>query len=231
MSAALSLVASSQQPSAGTDAPDLRAALRRAREERDAARDELHISEGAVATAKALVTEAEAKLATFSDLDARIAAERAQRIKAGVTNLALAGELAAAVRERRDAEDEATAAKAAHAILVDEVVTAKRAAAAAEDALVEAAEAVMLEHATHIAEALATTEQRAADLRSELQGFANCWLPQANRQPRAIKVTVRMKQLLQYPETPQPVVSAEDQRSAFRRIFDALLRDPDAAVE
>lgn len=158
-------------------AADPRAELAAAIRIRESVEATVADAEKAVAGAAAFVTMLESKVQRFADLDAKVSAERAQAVKAaiskgGVPIFAPSPDLAVAMAERVEAENQLTAARSALAELQREAADHRKRLAEVQIEVGRKVEAVVIAETSQIADQIATLESRAQDLRARLEGSA-----------------------------------------------------------
>lgn len=138
-----------------------RETLRKAIEERNAAKDVCARADLAERNGEELVRSAEANLATFDNIDEAIVAHRADKFKRAATggpapDTALPDELTKRRRARDESRDMLAAARSARASLVAELEAAQKTLQRAEHKVSEAAGAILAAEAVRLAGALRT---------------------------------------------------------------------------
>lgn len=154
-----------------------REALRAAIEAHDAALAAAKSAEATLARAAAYHNELTNKLAEFADVDARVASERADAIRAAMANgtapvFEVSAELSAALAKKLDAENRLEAAKQAVSALHAEHDAAQQHAERVGIALEWAAERVMLSAADALAAEYAATLSKARELYLAMWGMS-----------------------------------------------------------
>lgn len=132
-----------------------------------------------VARAGSQLAEAKAQLEQFAGLDERIAAHRAEAIRAGTSATDLPADLGAARRQRAAAEIEVSDASRAHSLLAADAERAVAAWTEAQVAACDAAVAVVRAEADELAERLAAHQQAAFACKIKLSALGAFHVPVA----------------------------------------------------
>jgi hypothetical protein len=178
---------------------------------------------------KSMLNDALLLVGAYSELDNRITAVRAERVKAwtagSVPSLELPDDLKGALAGRdRAAEDAASASDVFKSLSAD----AESSAAAlkqAEEALGRAAQGVLAETAEEVADELARVQALTDALRFRLRGFCSV---------TTVLLSERARELAQFPRAPYLVPNLNPERREIDNIFGyhrRLLTDPDSVLD
>jgi hypothetical protein len=222
-----------------TDSEDARQVLRTALAAEDIAKMRLQAAIDAVDRAKMFLTEAEDDLRGFADVDQKLTAYRADKIREWSVSggerpsLVLPADLAAAREAKMGAEECVAAARIAFDGLTDELQTAKQARQRAEEEVRKAAVEVMRCEAEAVIDQLETVQARMRALQAWLLDFAGLALS-IGESTQQIPMSARALSVIQDIESEhEPVLESErrDSTAALKAWYAALLENSEAQFD
>ena len=201
----------------------------------------LQAADGAAARALSLLTDAEAALAAFHDLDAEAGEYRAGRLREwAVTggaqpSMDLPTDMVARREAKTGAAEHAAGMRRVHEALASDAVSAADALARAKDMVSEAAVAVMVHDAEKLAAELEAARQTAWRIEDHLRGLVGLWVPNlapvaGGRRYSTVSVSPRTAAVLGAVK-PGHILSQqpfEKQTAAWQSYHAALCSDADA---
>jgi hypothetical protein len=213
--------------------------LRTALAAEDIAKMRLQAAIDAVGRAKMFLTQMEDDLRGFADVDQKLTAYRADKIKEWSVSggerpsLDLPADLAAAREAKMGAEECVAAARVAFEGLTDELQTAKEARQRAEEEVRNAAVEVMRCEAEGVIDELETVQARMRALQSWLLDFAGFALSDGESTPQ-IHLSSRALSIIQDIKSKHdPMVESvrRDSTAALRAWYAALLENSEAKFD
>jgi hypothetical protein len=222
-----------------TDSEDARQVLRTALAAEDIAKMRLQAAIDAGDRAKIFLTEAEDDLRGFADVDQKLTAYRADKIREWSVSggerpsLDLPADLAAAREAKMGAEECVAAARIAFDGLTDELQTAKQARQRAEEEVRKAAVEVMRCEAEAVIDELETVQARMRALQAWLLDFAGLALS-VGESTQQIPLSARAVSIIQDIESEhEPVLESErrDSTAALKAWYAALLENSEAQFD
>jgi hypothetical protein len=222
-----------------TDSENARQVLRTALAAEDIAKMRLQAAIDAVDRAKMFLTEAEDDLRDFADVDQKLTAYRADKIKEWSVSggerpsLDLPADLAVAREAKMCAEECIAAARVAYDGLTDELQTAKQAEQRAEEEVRKAAIEVMRCEAEAVIDELETVQARMRALQAWLLDFAGLALS-VGESTQQIPMSARALSVIQDIESKhEPMLESErrDSIAALKAWHAALLENSEAKFD
>jgi hypothetical protein len=222
-----------------TDSENAREVLRIALAAEDIAKMRVQAAVDAVDRAKMFLNESEDELRGFADVDQKLTAYRANRIKEWSVSggerpsLDLPADLAVAREAKMDAEERIAAARVAYDALTDELQTAKQAGQKAEEEVRKAAIEVMRCEAEAVIDELETVQARMRALEEWLLDLAELTLP-VGESTQQIPMSARVLSIIQGIESKhEPMLKSEraDSIAALKAWYAALLENSDAEFD
>jgi hypothetical protein len=213
--------------------------LRTAIAAEDIAKMRLQAAVDAVDRAKMFLTEAEDDLRGFADVDQKLTAYRADKIKEWSVSggerpsLDLPADLAVAREAKMGAEERIAAARVAYDGLTDELQIAKQAGQRAEEEVRKAAIEVMRCEAEAVIDELETVQARMRALEAWLLDFAGLALS-VGENTQQIPMSARALSIIQDIESKyEPMLESErrDSIAALKAWHDALLENSEAEFD
>ena len=221
-----------------TDSENARQVLRTALAAEDIAKMRLQAAIDAVDRAKMFLTEAEDDLRDFADVDQKLTAYRADKIKEWSVSggerpsLDLPADLAVA-REAKMCAEECAAARVAYDGLTDELQTAKQAEQRADEEARKAAIEVMRCEAEAVIDELETVQARMRALQAWLLDFAGL-ASSVGESTQQIPMSARALSVIQDIESKhEPMLESErrDSIEALKAWHAALLKNSEAKFD
>lgn len=202
--------------------------------DRDVAVIDYREANAAAEYAKSVMTIAQAHLLSFKDLESRITAYRAQRIRewssGGVDSdkpsMRLPKDLEDKIGERDLAEADATSAKAVHRRLAEDAEVRAETVRRLEGEVRAAADVVLSETAEAVADELGVAQSLVDALRFRLQGFMEIG--------PALRLSARARELSHYPREPFLIPNSNPKHSEFLNLVAyrrRLLTDPNSTLD
>jgi hypothetical protein len=222
-----------------TDSENARQVLRTALAAEDIAKMRFQAIVDAVDRAKMFLTEAEDDLRGFADVDQKLTAYRADKIKEWSVSggerpsLDLPADLAVAREAKMGAEERIAAARVAYDGLTDELQTAKQAGQRAEEEVRKAAIEVMRCEAEAVVDELETVQARMRALQAWLLDFAGLALP-VGESTQQIPMSARALSIIQdIGSKREPMLESErrDAIAALKAWHAALLENSEAEFD
>jgi hypothetical protein len=222
-----------------TDSEGARQILRTALAAEDIAKMRLQAVIDAVGRAKMFLTETEDELRGFADVDQKLTAYRADKIREWSVSggerpsLDLPADLAAAREAKMGAEECVAAARIAFDGLTDELQTAKEARQRAEEEVRNAAVEVMRCEAEAVIDELETVQARMRALQAWLLDFAGFALSVGESTPQ-IPMSARALSIIQEIKSKyDPMVESarRDSTAALKAWYAALLENSEAEFD
>jgi hypothetical protein len=218
--------------------PTPRDNLRCAIAERNEHQKRVDTAEAALARAVNLQQEAKEQLSKFADVEEAITSYGADVVRASVganekpADLTLPDDIAARRQARDEAQNTIATLQAIQQTLSHDLEKARSALDDANVNVSQAAQPVLVQEASHIAERLHAVKHEEWALAAQLRGLAELWLPTADRSIRPMRLSKRIAEALaaQEPQYPSALRPEAQHTVAWRAFYISLLVDAEATL-